>query len=87
MAVFLGNKYEVHLEDDCIYAIEMRDKRKVLHIPKGSPYYEHFEAYLASPLDIDEIIVETSSDVITGDIDAVDCKIFIARLQSPSLPS
>ncbi len=34
-----------------------------------------------------EMTVETSSVVIAGDIEAVDCKRFVARLQSPSLPS
>lgn len=39
MAIFLGDKYEIHLEYDYICAIKVRDKRKVLHIPKASPYF------------------------------------------------
>jgi hypothetical protein len=58
MAVFLGDKYEIHMEDDYIHAIEKRGRRSVLYIPKESPDYERFEAYFASPLDIDEIIAE-----------------------------
>jgi hypothetical protein len=34
-----------------------------------------------------EIIVETNSEVMLGEIDAVACKRFVALLQSPSLPS